>query len=72
MAATADTFKYELEVDGAVVFRGVTSDLQRRESEHRERWPEGTVVKIGRRTTRAAALAWLRRQEARGDRIATD
>ena len=70
MAATADTFKYELKVDGEVVFRGVTSDLARRESEHRVRWPEGTVEKIGRRTTSAAALKWLWREEARSADVA--
>lgn len=59
-----DTYKYEFKVDGEVVYRGVTSDLKRRESEHRIRWPNGTIVKIGNRTTRAGALHWMRNQRA--------
>ena len=44
-----------------------TNDLERRKSEHRTRWPDGKITKIGRRTTRAGALEWLREQEAKND-----
>ena len=67
MAGSLDTYKYELKVNGIVVYRGVTNDLERRKSEHRTRWPDGIITKIGRRTTRAGALEWLREQEAKDD-----
>lgn len=62
-----DTYKYEFKVDGMVVYRGVTNDLARRESEHRHRWPNGRIEKVGRRTTRVSAMKWIRQQEANGD-----
>ena len=42
MAGMLDTYKYELKVNGIVVYRGVTNDLERRKSEHRTRWPKFT------------------------------
>ena len=69
MGRALDTFKYEFKVDGKVVVRGVTNDLQRRESEHRFRWPNGRIVKVGNITTRAGALEWMRRQEAQNRRV---
>ena len=62
-----DTYKYEFTVDDVVVFRGVTNDLARRESEHRHRWPNGRIEQVGRRTTRSSAMEWIRQQEAKGD-----
>lgn len=70
MARAFDTYKYEFKVDGQVVIRGVTNDLKRRESEHRFRWPNGRIVKVGRMTTRASALAWMREQNARHHQVA--
>ena len=67
MAGLLDTYKYELKVNGIVVYRGVTKDLERRKSEHRTRWPDGSITKIGRRSTRAGALEWLREQDAKDD-----
>ena len=67
MARSLDTYKYELKVNGIVVYRGVTNDLERRKSEHRTRWADGKIRKIGHRTTRARALEWLREQEAKDD-----
>ena len=67
MAGLLDTYKYELKVNGIVVYRGVTNDLERRKSEHSTRWPDGKITKIGRRTTRAGALKWLREHEEKDD-----
>lgn len=54
-----DTYKYKVVENGQTVYFGVTNDLVRRESEHQERFPASHLVKIGRRTFRAAALKWI-------------
>ena len=37
---------------------GITNDLDRRESEHRQKWPNGHIKKVGRKTTEDAARKW--------------
>ena len=54
-------YKYHFKVGRKIVHRGITNNLDRREREHRQTWPNGHIVQIGRRTTWAAALAWERR-----------
>ena len=61
MVKARDTFKYHFKVGNKIVHRGVTNDLDRREGEHRERWPHGKLAQVGRRTTRPAALEWERK-----------
>ena len=58
--AKRDTFKYQLKVGRKVVHRGVTNDLDRRESEHQREVPNAEIKQVGRRTTRDAALKWER------------
>ena len=60
MVKARDTFKYHFKVGNKIVHRGVTNDLDRREGEHRERWPNGKITQVGRKTTRPAALDWER------------
>ena len=59
------TYRYLLKVDGRVVHSGITNDLERREREHRRRWPTGRVEQVGRRTTRAEAWRWEKEQAGR-------
>ena len=56
------TFRYRLKVGGKVVFCGITTDLKRREQEHRLRWPAGVIEQVGRPTTREEAWKWERQQ----------
>ena len=58
--AAKDTYRYHLKKDGKVVHRGITNDLDRRESEHQEKFPDTQVKQVGRQTTRKAALKWER------------
>lgn len=58
--APRDTYKYLFKVGDKVIYHGVTGDLQRSETDHRLRWPEGCIHKVGIRTTRWAALKWKR------------
>lgn len=59
-AEPKDTYKYQVKMGRKVVDRGCTSVLDRREAEIQERYPEARLQLIGRRTTREAALRWVR------------
>lgn len=56
------TYRYLLKVKGHVVYCGVTTDLDRREPEHRRRWPTGEIEQVGPPTTREEAWSWERQQ----------
>lgn len=58
MGKPRDTYKYHLIKDRKVVHRGITDDLERREREHQQEYPESRTKQIGRRTTREKALEW--------------
>ncbi|MBI4336454.1 MAG: hypothetical protein HY683_01295 [Chloroflexi bacterium] len=60
MAGRRNTFKYALRKGRRIVHRGITNDLARRQAEHRQRWPGAKMTKVGRQTTRGAALKWER------------
>ena len=54
--------RYRFKVGGKVVHCGVTTDLVRREREHRRRWPTGSIEQVGLPTTREEAWKWERQQ----------
>ena len=56
------TFRYRFKVNGRVVLCGFTTDLVRREREHRRRWPTGRIEQVGGPTTREEAWKWERQQ----------
>jgi predicted GIY-YIG superfamily endonuclease len=58
MTEKRDTYKYHFKVGKKIVYRGVTNNLERREAEHRKRWPNGKIHKVGIRMTRSNALDW--------------
>ncbi|MCH9020051.1 MAG: hypothetical protein IIA73_06770 [Proteobacteria bacterium] len=53
-----NTFKYQFKVGNKIVHGGITKDLERRASEHREKWPSGHIKKVGHKTTEDAARKW--------------
>ena len=53
-----DTFTYDFKVGQKIVHSGITNDLERRETEHQQRWPEGRIVKVRGQQTEEAARAW--------------
>lgn len=61
MAKSRSTNKYHLIKDRKVVHRGITDDLDRREREHQQEFPNSHIKKIGRTTTREAGLDWERK-----------
>ena len=56
--APRDTYKYHFKVGNRIVHGGITEDLERRELEHQEKWPDGHIKLVGRRTTEEAARQW--------------
>ena len=64
---TRDTYKYHFKLGNRIVHTGITNDLASREAQHRrESGVHGHIEQVGRRTTRAAALEWERRQRELG------
>ena len=60
-----DTYKYHLILNGEVVHKGVTYDLERREGDH-QRDHRGSVIKqIGRPVSREEGLKWSSRVNKR-------
>ncbi len=57
-AKTRDTYKYQFKVGNKIVHGGITTDLDRREAEHQQKWPKGHIKPVGRRTTEDAARKW--------------
>lgn len=56
-----DTYRYRLKLKGKIVHYGVTYDLERREAEHQEEYPDSRIEQVGPATTRDAALKWERK-----------
>ena len=57
-----DTFKYQFKVGHKIVHGGITKDLERRESEHQEKWPGGHIKKVGKMTTEDGARNWEKKK----------
>ena len=53
-----NTFKYHQKVGNKIVHGGITNDLDRRDSEHQQKWPNSHIKQVGRRTTPEAARKW--------------
>lgn len=60
MTEERDTYKYHLKQGKKVVHRGITNDLERREAQHQEQFPDSRIQQIGRKTCRDSALKWER------------
>ena len=58
VAVAGSVFRYCFKVDGRVVHCGFTTDLARREREHRRRWPTGRIEQVGGPTAREEAWKW--------------
>lgn len=58
IAKPRDIYKYQFKIGNKIVHGGITSDLARREIEHQQKWPNGHIKQVGRRTTEDAARDW--------------
>ena len=53
------TYKYHFKIGNRIVHTGITNDIERREQEHKNTFgAKGHIKKVGRATTRDAALKW--------------
>lgn len=76
-SAPRDTYKYFFKVGNVIVHRGITNNLQSRESQNQNSgrskyingvrlyWSNGHISQVGNITTSEAALEWERDQHAR-------
>lgn len=55
------THKYHFKLGNKVTHIGITTNLTRREYEHKRELPEGHIVKVGRRVGRESTLRWKRK-----------
>ena len=51
-------YKYDLKIGNKIAHSGITKNLERREIEHKQKWPKGHIVQVGRKTTKGAAEKW--------------
>ena len=51
-------YKYDFKIGNKIKHSGITTDKDRRESEHQQRWPGGHLTQVGRATTEEAARKW--------------
>ena len=58
MTRPRNTYKYQFKVGNKIVHAGITTDLERREQEHKQKWSKGHIVQVGRKTTGDAAREW--------------
>ena len=58
MSTPRDTIKYHYKIGNRIMHGGITKDLDRREAEHKRKWPGGHIKQVGRRTTEEAARRW--------------
>jgi predicted GIY-YIG superfamily endonuclease len=56
------TCKYYFKVGHKIRHAGITTDLERREREHRQKWPSGHICQVGNVTTDEAAREWEEQQ----------
>ena len=62
MANKRDTYKYYYKVGNKIVHGGITNDLERREQEHQDKWSNGHITQVGRKTTEDAAREWEKKK----------
>ena len=58
MSKKRDTYTYDFKIKNKIVHSGITNDLERREMEHKNRWPNGHIVKVGTAKTEEGARVW--------------
>ncbi|MBU4349376.1 hypothetical protein KJ830_05895 [bacterium] len=63
MVAKRNTYKYHFKVGNKIVHSGITDDLDRREQEHKQKWPNGHIYQVGNKTTEEAARKWEQEQK---------
>lgn len=55
-------YKYTFKVGNKIKHKGITQNLERREEEHKQKWPKGHIKQVGRRATEEGARNWEEEQ----------
>lgn len=63
MPKSRNTYTYHFKIRHKIVHSGITGDLDQREKEHQQKWPNGHIFQVGRKKTKEAALIWERKQK---------
>lgn len=63
MVAKRDIYKYHFKIGNEIVHSGITNDLERREMEHKQKWPNRHIFQIGNKTTEEGATNWEEKQK---------
>jgi hypothetical protein len=58
MPAPRNWFRYDFKIGDVIRHSGITKDLDRREAEHKQRWPSGRIVPAGPAVTEEVARQW--------------
>ncbi len=58
MSKPRDTYKYHFKIGNKIVHSGITNDLERREGEHQQEWPNGHIKQVGNISTEDGAREW--------------
>lgn len=58
MAKIRNTYKYHFKIGNRIIHGGITNNLERREEEHKQKWPKGHIKQVGKKTTEEAARKW--------------
>jgi len=58
MPKSRNHYKYNYKIGNKIVHGGITKDLERREEEHQQKWPNGHIKQVGKKTTEDAARKW--------------
>lgn len=58
MSAQRNWYRYDFKVGDVIRHSGITQDLERRETEHRNRWPGGRIVPVGPAVSEETAREW--------------
>lgn len=57
--AARDTYRYHIKRGNKILHRGITNDLERRHSEHKQNYGSDVkITQVGPRLSRESALRW--------------
>ncbi len=58
MGKQRNTYRYYFKIGNKILHGGITTDLERREMEHKQKWTNGHIYQVGNKTTEEAARKW--------------
>ena len=62
MAKPRNYIKYRVHVKGKVVHGGITTNLEQRKEQHKQKWPNSIIRKVGGKVTEESARDWEKKE----------